>query len=180
MQWNDPSSNRAAAVTKDGKLAVLAAEETRIASVSRELGDAYSWSNATYDYDANDTILGVENNSTDKLLVIDSIWCYGDAFTNVAISVQSGITMAGTAVSAVSLNRGSTKVPEATAKADETGNAKAAANIVANLYILAAGESTYFDCKGAIVLGNDQGVFVDYVTAGTVANVTILGHYVEA
>lgn len=180
MQWNDPSSNRAAAVTKDGKLAVLAAEETRLANISRELGEAYSWSNVTYDYAAANTILGVENNSTTKLLVIDSIWCYGDTFSQVKISAQSGVTMAGTAVSAVCLNRGSTKVPEATAKANETGNAVAAANLIANIYILAAGESTYFDAKGAIVLGNDQGVFVDYVTEGAVANVTIFGHYVEA
>lgn len=180
VQWTDPTSSRSAQVTSDGMLVVLAAKETRLANVSRETGEAYSWSNVTYDYVAANTILAVENNSATKLLVIDSIWAYGDTFSQVKVSIQAGVAMAGTAAAAVALNRGSGKVPEATAMANETGNAVAAANLVGNFYILTAGESTYLDCKGAIVLGNDDCVAVDYVTEGAVANVTILGHYVEA
>jgi len=167
-----------AEVTSESRLSVLSADENRIAQRSREKGDAYAWSNVSYDYVAANTIIGIENNSADKLLVIESVWLYGDTATQVKLHVHNGVTVAGTAITAESLNRSSNKTPPATAVANETGNS--VAHIIANVYIPAAGESTYVDMKGAVVLGLDDFFGVDYVTEGAVANVTVHGYFIDA
>ena len=164
-------------VNADGQLFALVTNEKQEATVSRLKGDTYSWSNVTYDYVAANTILGIENNSPNKYLVIDKVWLYGDVATQVKLHILSNVTMAGTAVTGQVLNRESRKTASATAKANETGNA--VANIIANPYIPAAGESTLVDLKGAVILGEDDMFGIDYVTEGAVANVTVLGHFVD-
>ena len=69
--------------------------------VSRELGEAYSWSNVPYNYAAGDTILLVENtSSTGQNLYIDQIWCHSDTTTRVTVHAtnEAALTHAGTSV----------------------------------------------------------------------------------
>ena len=144
-----------------------------------EAGNAYSWSNLTYDPDAHDTILGVENNSSTQDLVIQEIRVSGDTATQFVVHTSSGVTMAGTAVTGVNLNRNSNNTASATAKADETGNGQQAASYTGRLFagLIAADGTATIDVDGAIVLPNDHNIGVDFTTAATAGNITIIGYF---
>jgi hypothetical protein len=143
-------------------------------------GRAFSWSNATYDYTAKDTILAVENNSATHDLKIERIIITGSTATQFVVHAASGVTMAGTAVTGVNLNRNSGLAADATAIGDETGNAGADTYT----YRLITGRFANngivdLSVDGAIVLPNDHMIGIDFTTDGTAANCTIWGYYVE-
>lgn len=165
-----------AEVDEYNRLATLAVTETELISESED-GNAYSWSNISYDYAAADTILLVRSDSPTAVLHIDHIYLHGSTATEVVIhSPTATFTPAGTAVTGVNLNRTSGKVALATAKANETGNVQGA--VLWRGAIAGAGvDSVMIDIGSAIVLGNEQSIGVDYVTDGTAARVTIIGHY---
>lgn len=144
-----------------------------------ENGESYSWSNVSYDYAAADTILLVRNDSITQMLHIDHIYLHGSTATEVVIhSPTAAFTIAGTAVTGTNLNRTSGKTASATAKANETGNVQGA--VLWRGWIAGAGlDSRLIDVGGAIILGNGQSVGVDYVTDGSTANITIIGHYAK-
>lgn len=141
-------------------------------------GMAYSWSNASYDYTAKDTILAVENNSSTYDLKIKRIIISGSTATQFVIHTASGVTMAGTAVTGVNLNRNSGQTAAATGIGDETGNAGADTYT----YRLITGRFANsglvdIDVDGAIILPNDHMIGIDFTTDGTTANCTILGWF---
>jgi hypothetical protein len=142
-------------------------------------GQAYSWTNATYNYDAADTILAVQNTSTTHNLHIDQIWCHGDTTTRVIVNATSedGFTIAGTSVTGVNLNRSSSNVAAATAKADETGNTQG--NIIWAGSIPADNATPVAIGLGVILDLNDA-IAVDFTDDGGEALVTIIGHYERA
>ena len=139
-------------------------------------GQAYSWTNATYNYDAADTILAVQNTSTTHNLHIDQIWCHGDTTTRVIVHATSedGFTIAGTTVTGVNLNRASSNTAAATAKADETGNTQG--NIIWAGSIPADNATPVAIGLGVILYLNDA-IAVDFTDDGGEALVTIIGHY---
>ena len=139
-------------------------------------GLAYSWTNATYNYDAADTILAVQNTSTTHNLHIDQIWCHGDTTTRVIVHATSedGFTIAGTTVTGVNLNRASSNTASATAKADETGNTQG------NIFwagSIPADNATPVAIGLGIILDLSDAIAVDFTDDGGEALVTIIGHY---
>jgi hypothetical protein len=142
-------------------------------------GQAYSWTNATYNYDAADTILAVQNTSTTQNLHIDQIWCHGDTTTRVIVHATSedGFTIAGTTVTGVNLNRASSNTASATAKADETGNTQG--NILWAGSIPSDNATPVAIGLGVILDLNDV-IAVDFTDDGGEALVTIIGHYENA
>lgn len=142
-------------------------------------GRAYAWSNATYDYDAIDTVIAVENNSSTQDLKIKRVLITGDTATQFIVHCASGVTMAGTAITGVNLNRNSSLTAAATAIGDETGNTgstaylgKVATGRFANNGIVD------LDFGGSVILPNDHMIGVDLTTNGTAANCTIWGYFV--
>lgn len=144
-------------------------------------GLAFSWQNATYDYDANDTILGVENNSATRDLRIHKVFATGSTATQFVVFAASGKTLAGTAVTGVNLNRNSSNVADATAKADETGQTEQGGAYPTGLYSgrFANNGIVEIAVDGAIILPQDHMVGVDFTTNGTTANVVIWGYFVD-
>ena len=142
-------------------------------------GLAYSWTNATYNYDAADTILAVQNTSTTHNLHIDHIWCHGDTTTRVIVHATSedGFTIAGTTVTGVNLNRASSNTAAATAKADETGNTQG--NIIWAGSI-PADNATPVAIGLGVILDLSDVIAVDFTDDGGEALVTIIGHYERA
>ena len=142
-------------------------------------GDAYSWSSLTYDPDANDTILGVQNNSSTKHLYIHQITVTCDTITQFVVHTESGVTMTGTAVTGVNLDRSCTTLAAATAKADETGNGQQAAGYTGRIYTARVGANglVVLEPKGSIILPNDWMIGVDFTTAATAGNVSIIGYF---
>ncbi len=142
-------------------------------------GRAFSWANATYDYDALDTILGIANDSDDYDLHVERIICTGDTATEVVVHTSPGVVMAGTIVQGVNLNRGSALVPPATARADETGNGQQAAGYTGRIVTgrFAANGLLEFGLGGGLILPRDWNVGVDYTADGGAANVVVWGYF---
>lgn len=157
-------------------LGVRAVTETELVE-GAERGDAYSWSNVSYDYAAADTILLLQNTSITQNLMVDFFYIQGSTATEVVIHCPIvAFVPAGTAVTGTNMNRTSGKSASAIAKANETANTQgvvifrgAIAAAPSDPYVIALG--------GALILGYGQSVGVDFVTDGAAARITIIGHY---
>ena len=160
-------------VNKEHQALVKGVIESELAAASRK-GDAFSWQNATYDYDAADTILLVANESSDRELVIDKLIIGSDTATVCTIHAPAYPTLAGTTVTGQNLNRNSNKIAEASAICDETGNTQA--NVLASQYLLALTPHVV-ELEGSLILAEHDCVAVDFVTAGTAGYVCVIGHY---
>ncbi len=136
-----------------------------------EIGDGYSYSNLTYDYDAGDTILLIKNTGDADFLAVD-FYLSGDTATEVAIHIiTANITPAGTAVTGINLNGKSGNVAETTDIEDETDNTQGG---VVWRGVIEANKTLHVPFP-AIVLGKNNSIGVDYTTNGAAARVTILG-----
>lgn len=169
-----------AGVSKDLKGQVLAAIDKGIAAASLR-GDAYAWCSVTYDQTADDTILIVRNNDPDRLLVIDRAWMWTDVAGKWVLHCPAtGLTIDGTAVVGVNLNKSSARVAKATATTNETTNAVVA--IVANVYTPdgSALQGTTVELNGAVVLGYDQSFALDCAAAAADTLAWVWGYYVDA
>ena len=142
-------------------------------------GRAFSWASLTYDPDANDTILGVENNSLTHLLKITRLIFTSDTASQIKIFASSGVTMAGTAVTGVNLNRNTNRVAEATADCDETGNGAQGSSYPGLImqYQVAANTEVDISFGDGIALPYDHMIGVDLTTAATAANGTFFGYF---
>lgn len=167
-----------ASVDVNNMLNVKAVTESEML-FSIENGDGYSWTNATYDYSAADTILLVRNDSSSQNLIIDRIIMSSDTATYVTIHCPTvAFTGAGTVVTGVNLNRTSGKTALASAWANETGNTQGV--VIQRPSIAVANTDYSIDiAEGGIVLGNGQSLGVDYITNGAACRVTIYGYFEE-
>ena len=139
-------------------------------------GDSWAWSNVTYDPDANDTIILIKNTHTTKDLYISQIHFASDTASQVIVHLTNGATFtpAGTAIVGVNLNNNISGTAYATAIGDETANTQG--NIIFHTKVL-ANVPNQFDMSNAVVLGTNQSIGVDLVTAATNAYATIWGYY---
>ncbi len=149
--------------------------------IARDAGYAFAWTGDTYDYAANDTILGVENNSSTRDLYIEKIVVSGDTASQFVVHTSSAVTMAGTARTGVNLNRNSniTDTGLATAKRDETGNGQQAASYTGGLISgrFANNGVVTIEVGGAIRLAQDHNIGIDLTTDGTACVATIWGYF---
>ena len=149
--------------------------EQKFLNLNEYKGAAYVWDFPGYNYDAEDTVMFLRNDS-DTHLHIHHIYLYCDTATKLQVHIPASPTAAGTAVTGVNLNQTSGNVAEATAKQDETGNTQG--TILHSEYIAANGEKTIFKEEGyEIILGKNDCIAVDLVTAGTMAYGHIVGYF---
>jgi hypothetical protein len=115
------------ATVEDGRLYTVPRSEFEDAIAA---GLAFAINGDTYDYAALDTIVGVKNDAEDFDLVVKRVLVTGDTATEFVGHTSAGVTMAGTALTPVNLNRASGVAGSAhmTAIRDETGNGQAAAS----------------------------------------------------
>jgi len=144
-------------------------------------GRAFTFASVTYDPDAHDTILAVQNDNLSSDFHVQRIVASSDTASQIQVFDTSGVTMAGTAVTGVNLNRSSGRVAQATAKADETGNGAQGAGYTALCFrdLLAANTAKTYEVGGAIVIPYGHVIGVDLTTAATGAAVTIIGWWDE-
>lgn len=148
-------------------------------------GNAYSWSNLTWDYAQHNTILAVENNSATMDLRIHKIYLACDTAGEFTVFSASGKTLAGTALVGVNLNRnsnattGSINVAPATAKANETGQTEQGDGYPGRLITgkLPVNIGLWLDIDGAIILPNDHMIGIDSNINGTGFTATIWGYF---
>lgn len=165
-------------IDSDGNGQVRSYVQDAINFISREKGEAFSWTIVPYDYDAADTIILLQNDDQNRKLIITDIYIQSDTATDFSIHSTDGaaFTPAGTAVEGVNLNRSLTTPALATCIADETANTQG--NIIRTSRV-AANEERHIESKGAIVLGYGGVVAVDLVTDGTMCYATIEGYFEE-
>lgn len=165
-------------ITADGRLNVSTRTTSRLYYQSRFGGRAYTWTNASYDYTAADTIVLIKNTHALESLVIHAITMSGDTTSEWEVHTSTAnITPAGTTITAVNTNLKDSIPAQAIAMGDETANTQG--NKVWHGLILAntlhtIDESTFGD---AIRLGTNHFIGVDVVTDGAAADVTIIGYF---
>ncbi len=177
LQLADGQGSGSLAQVRNNRLSVDADIHSTLEEHS-EKGDAYSWSNVTYAYTAADTIIGIRNTSPDLNLYIDRIYLSVDTTTVVTIHrVNGSVALAGTAISAVNLNGTSGQVAPAEAKGDETTNSSQG-DVLLQLELPGA-ETVDLEFQSAIILGPNDSIGIDYVTAsgGPTAHITIFGFF---
>ncbi len=153
--------------------------------VALDAGLAFSWSNATFNYAAIDTVIAVQNNSAVYDLKIRKIIISGDTATQFVVHRSSGITLnnagAGAAIVAVNLNGASSQLGTGlyTAVSDDDGNSQSTAYLGRLITgRIAANGLVEINVDGAIILPNGKDIGIDFTTVGTACNCTILGYYV--
>jgi len=180
-----------AEITNNNKVRAYATTEKEISYESEVNGEAYTWTAVSANVDTGDTGLLVCNDSATKKLIIQKIYVWADVAAQFKVHVPAYPTLAGTAVVGVNLNRASNNVADATAKADETGNTFAAANVITTLRntyysrgngddnadIPAAGQGQWVDYDGALVLGYHDCIAVDIIGESAAFECTIIGYF---
>lgn len=168
--------NGDAQVNDDQRLNVSSVVETEFEFISKNKEKAFIWVSGTYDPAANDTILLIKNTSSTEDLHIDGIWLSTDTETRVIIHLPTtDVTVAGTTITGTNLKASSSNVAEASAARDETGNTQG--NIIWSGEIQATGAPYFIDLSGALILGKNNSIGVDYVADVAACDVTISGHY---
>jgi len=141
-------------------------------------GDSYSWASGTLDASAADTILLVKNLSTGKNLHIQEVWLSTNTDTRAVIHLPtSEVTVAGAVVLGTNLNAGSSKVAEASAATQETGNTQG--DIIWSGEVMAAGDPLNVPFNGSVIIPTNKSIGVDYVANASACDVVITGHYEE-
>ncbi len=165
-----------AQVASEGHLVVDALTTTGMAHISDAHGLSFTWSSGTYDAAAGDTILLVKNTSTTRNLFIIAITLSADVETRVVVHLPTTeVTPTGTAVTGVNLNSTSSNAALATAIRDETNNSQG--GIVWAGEIQATSEPYSVPTFGAIIIGQNDSIGVDYVADAAACDVTIYGFF---
>ena len=177
------SSGRQADVTVNKELKTCNPTGIHRASA---LGDAYAWNAVSANIDTTDNMILVCNKSSSRLLVISYCMFEGDIVGQLDFKLAecSGLTLAGTAITGVCLNRALNKTAPASAWADET-QSPAASVILTHYQTLpyagVNGIMNTVDFHDAIILGLDDAFGIDTIlepAAGFEA--TVFGYFIDA
>lgn len=142
-------------------------------------GRAFAFASVTFDPNAHNTILAVQNDDLDRDLHIQRIVASSDTASQIQVFESVITTIAGTAVPAINLNRSSGRAAKAKAYANETGQDEQGGGYTKLLFrdLLAANTSKTIEINGAIVLPARKAIGIDLTTAATGANMTIFGWF---
>ncbi len=145
-------------------------------------GDYYTWTVATTNIDADDTMLYLVNDSTSTILHIDFIYVWSDVATEIDIGFPTTyVTPAGgTIVTGVNCNRASGKqaASASTARADETANSIVDLLITLHTNELATDQfSQAMVIEGKVRLGYHNAIQADIKTDPGAYNCTFGGWF---
>ena len=168
-------SGKKAQVNSQNELQTFSIVETEFLSVNINAEKAFVWDYPSYDYDAGDTVMWLRNDS-DLNLHIHHIVVYSDTATVVQLHKPDNVTATGTPITACNLNFTSGIAEEATAYQDETVGSLG--SVIQTEYVAANGVLTLLKEEGyELVLGRNDIIAVDLVTAGTATFGHIVGYY---
>jgi hypothetical protein len=151
------------------------------------LGDAYAWNAISANIDTTDCCLLVCNKSATRWLVISYADVQGDIAGQIDFKLAecSGLTLAGTAVTGVCLNRAINKTADASAFADETASPAATVFYTYYQHLCVNAQTTTapitrIEFHDSIILGNDDAIGIDTIlepAAGFEAS--IVGYFID-
>lgn len=168
-------SGNVANVNSDKQLATATVSETSIEFASRVKEKSYSWA-STYAASGGDEVISIQNTSTMDDLVIDGIEVGGSGATVYTVFKATSGTAAGTGITGLNLNTGSTNPAIAAAFGNASVTGSLAGDKIGYTGISAASEFHLFDLKGSVILGQNQAMAVT-TSAAVTAYVTVFGHY---
>ena len=175
MQIKDGTGSAQLAGVDENRLLVSARSEDRIFYASRDLGQAYAWVTTTSTIAAGDTVLLVKNTSKTKNLFVADVNIGLVTASEVIVHRPATVaTPTGTAVPGVNMNGQSANAADATAIKDETTNS--IGDLITKLRVGAASQEEV-NLHGAVILGPDQSIAVDVVTAQAGFDCTIHGWF---
>ena len=141
-----------------------------------EKGQAYSWTNVTYNADLADTIIAIRNTSAIQNLHIDKVFLSCDVVQLAAFHVTQGsAALAGTLITGVNLNFASGNVAEADARGDETTNSSQGTLILTAE--MEAAKGLLIDFEGALILGTNDSFAIDFPTEPAIVHATVFGFF---
>ena len=174
-----------AKVNSTNQLIVTTASAIHQASL---LGDAFAWNAVSANIDTTDCCLLVCNKSSTRYLVISYADVQGDIAGQIDFKLAecSGLTLAGTAVTGVCLNRALNKTAPASAFADETASPAATVFYTHYQHLCVNAQGTTapivrIPFNDAIILGLDDAIGIDTIlepAAGFEAS--IVGYFIDA
>ena len=165
-----------AEVNDENELVVRAITAKEIEHTSGTLGDAYTWYTGILNLDAGDTFLYLRNDNTSLPLIIDKIIFNGsNVICNWQVAIGAAVTApAGTTVTGANLNEQlSSRAARATGLSDET--AVAQGNIVFDVWTPIT--NTLIVPTDGLILGTDNYLQIDQVTASTSGSVIVFGYF---
>ena len=175
-----------AKVNSDNQLAVRTVIVSALHNASLK-GDAYAFNAVSANLATTDNLLLVNNDSSTRWLVIDHCYIVGDIAGQIDFKLlnTAALTLDGTAVVGVNLNRGSNNIADATAKSNDTstGTATIFYTFYQHLAIHTQGTTAAMkrvDFEGAIILGEDDAFGIDTIlepAAGFEA--TAIGYFLD-
>ncbi len=175
-----------AKVNSDNQLTVRVVIVSALHNASLK-GDAFAWNAVSANRATTDNLLLVNNDSTSRWLVIDHCYIVGDIAGQMDFKLlnTAALTLDGTVVVGVNLNRGSNKIADATAKSNDaqTGTATIFYTIYQHLAENTQGTTAAMkrvDFEGAIILGENDAFGIDTIlepAAGFEA--TAIGYFLD-
>ncbi len=150
-------------------------------------GDAYAWNAVSANLATTDCLLLVNNDSSDRWLIIEHAYVRGDIAGQIDFKLTSsvGLTIAGTDVVGVNLNRASNNIADASAFANETQTPATTVFFTYYQHLAVNAQGTTspmgrIDFHGAVVLGEDTAIGMDTIlepAAGFEA--TFVGYFID-
>lgn len=183
MIIKDGSTGKTAEVDSSNRLKVFSTSESEMHEVSKKDGLAFGWMTVTADINAADTALLVCNDDPDRDLHINRLYIWADVATTAKVHFPVySASFTGTTVTGVNFNRTSNKVALATAYADETANALAAATTFLTLHTNELATDQYgawVEFSNAIILGYHDSIAIDIVAESAAFECSIWGYYLK-
>ncbi len=164
-----------AAVSLNQRLDVSARTATRAFYVSRDDGEAYTWSSEVASANNGDEIIYIKNNSTTLELHIDFVDVSADAASKFCLAYASG-TGSGTTLTGVNLNAGSTKTADVTSLGNAAVTGLAIGSRIISGRIPADSDKT-FALDNALIIPATKAITVTFQgTNGTAVECFVLGY----
>ena len=151
------------------------------------LGDAFAWNAVSANIDTTDCCLLVCNKSSTRWLVIS----YADVQADTAGQVDfklaecAGLTLAGTGVTGVCLNRAINKTAPASAYADETASPAATVFYTYYQHLCVNAQTTTapitrIEFHDSIILGLDDAIGIDTIVEPAAGfEASIVGYFID-
>ena len=170
--------------TVDNAMPVTAGSRLHAATLA---GRAYSWNAVSADIDTTDCMILISNQSQRELLVISHCYIWGDEDGQLDFKLcdTHTLTLAGTAITGVNLNRAMSAGPPALAFGDETASPATTIFYTHFCHEMTVGETTTcpmekIDFHDSIILGWNNAFGIDTIlepAAGYEA--TVIGYYID-
>lgn len=163
---NDPLTQTAVRVTRDGEQLTLAITEPEIEFVSHEKGLAFSL-HSSYSLTGGEEALSLQNDNADLDIIIEELSVSTSASGLVTVFEVTSGTPGGTPITPKNLNLGSAVVAEATAFGNASVTGSLSGTIIEEHDI---GTSDPYDFKfgGSLIIPKNKIIALTFATTGIV------------